>query len=605
MEVEVTSVSKRPERLAEAAASIYVITGDDIRRSGARTLPEALRLAPNLHVAQAHASGYAITARGLNNTAANKLLVLIDGRSVYTPLFSGVFWDVQDVLLEDVERIEVISGPGSTLWGTNAVNGVINVITRSARDTQGTLLAAGAGNREFGGAARYGGSLGSNGGYRLYAKHLDHDHTWTGSGMAKTDAWHKTQAGFRADWGGARDQFTLQGDAYRGSMGQPLPGTISIAGITLALDTIPVSGANLIARWARALEGGSSVSVQAYVDYTERTVPPTFSENLTTTDVQVQHSLRPIGLHTITWGAQYRYARDRVDNSEFVAFLPARVNQTWLSLFAQDEIALSSTVKMTLGARLERNDYTGYEFLPTARLSWALAPDHLLWTAFTRTVRAPSRLDRDTFVPGTPPFLLTGGAPVRSEIAKVYEVGYRGRPLKSLSYSATVFRADYDHLRTQEIAASGTSVFFGSGMEGETTGVEMWALYQVLPTWRLRGGLTFLDERLRLKAGSNDFTAPRAQEGRDPERTWMVASSVDLTHRIELDMRLRYVSALTGPPVPAYSAADLRIGWNVRKDLELSVTGENLFDNGHAEFTDAVTRTEFRRSVFFKILTRF
>ena len=377
LNVEVTSVSRRAERLADAAASIFVISGEDIRRSGVTTLPEALRLAPNLHVAQAHASGYAINARGLNNSGANKLLVLIDGRSVYTPLFSGVFWDVQDVVLEDVERIEVLSGPGGTLWGTNAVNGVINVITRSAKDTQGGLAAAGAGNREWGGTLRYGGTFGVDGSYRVYGKHLDHDRTETPSGAAKTDAWHKTQVGFRADWGGARDQFTVQGDAYRGSIGQPLPGTISITGTALALDTISVSGANLLTRWGHTLAGGSRLTVQAYFDRTERTVPPTFGEKLSTSDVQFQHSLGLIGAHTFTWGAEYRYARDRVTNSPIVAFLPARVNQTWLSLFAQDEIDLRDDLRLTLGARLERNDYTGYEFLPTARLAWNVAPDHL------------------------------------------------------------------------------------------------------------------------------------------------------------------------------------------------------------------------------------
>ncbi|MDB5865509.1 MAG: TonB-dependent receptor [Betaproteobacteria bacterium] len=605
MNVEVTSVSKRPERLSAAAASIFVISGEDIRRSGATTLPEVLRLAPNLQVAQGHASGYAINARGLNNTAANKLLVLIDGRSVYTSLFSGVFWDVQDVVLEDVERIEVISGPGGTLWGTNAVNGVINVITRSSKDTQGGLAAGGAGNREFGATVRYGGTLGADGSYRVYGKHLDHDGTSTASGAGKSDAWHKSQGGFRADWGGARDQFTVQGDAYQGSIGQPLPGTVSITGVTLALDTISVSGANLLGRWARNLEGGSSLSVQAYFDRTERTVPPTFGEALNTYDLQLQHSLRPLGMHTVTWGAQYRYAMDRVANSAILAFLPARQNQTWLSLFAQDEMALRDDLRLTLGLRIERNDYTGYEFLPSARLAWTVAQDHLLWTAATRTVRAPSRLDRDTFVPATAPFLLAGGPDVRSEIANVYEIGYRGRPADKLSYSVTAYHADYDHLRTQEIAPGGASLIFGSGMEGMTGGVEMWGTYQVSRTWRLRGGLTVLNEKLRLKPGSNDVTAPRAQEGLDPERTWIFASSHDLPHRTEFDVRVRHVSELPSVALPAYTAVDIRLGWRVRPDLEFSVSGQNLFGSGHAEFTDPVNRTEFQRAVFFKVLSRF
>lgn len=605
LNVEVTSVSRRPERLSDAPASIFVISAEDIRRSGVTTLPEALRLAPNLHVAQGHASDYSISARGFNNSAANKLLVLIDGRSVYTPLFSGVFWDVQDVLLEDVDRIEVISGPGGTVWGTNAVNGVINVITRSAKETRGGLVAAGAGNREFGGALRYGGTFGDSGSYRVYGKHTDRDATRTASGMTKTDSWHQSQTGFRADWGGARDQFTVQGDVYKGSMGQPLPGTISVTGFALALDTISVSGANLITRWGRTLDSGSSISLQAYFDHTERTVPPTFSENLNIADVQFQHSLARAGMHEVTWGAQYRHAMDRVGNSAIVAFLPARENQTWLSLFAQDEITLHKDLKLTLGVRAERNDYTGYEFLPNARLAWSVAPDHLLWTAATRTVRAPSRLDRDTFVPGAAPFLLTGGATVRSEVANVYEIGYRGRPARQVSYSITAFHADYDHLRTQEIAPSGTSIFFASEMEGETSGLEMWGTYHVLPTWRLRAGFTTLNEKLKLKPGSNDVTAPAAQEGRDPSRTWMVGSSLDLPYRMELDVRARHVSALAIPVVPSYTAVDLRLGWKARRGLDLSITAQNLFDDGHAEFTDPVTRTEFQRAVFFKAVTQF
>lgn len=604
LKVEVTSVSKKPEPLSNAAASIFVITNEDIRRSGATTLPEALRLAPNLHVAQAHASGYMITARGFANSAANKLLVLIDGRSVYTPLFSGVFWDAQDVLLEDVDRIEVISGPGGTLWGTNAVNGVINVITRSSKETQGGLIAAGAGNREFGAAVRYGGTFGANGSYRVYGKHTDRENTRTASGTPKDDAWNRSQLGFRADWGDTRDQFVAQGNAYSGSFGQPLPGTIS-TGVPLALDTIAISGANLRTRWDRRLDDGSNISVQAYFDRTERTVPPTFAEDLNIVDVQFHHSLSPRGMHSVTWGAEYRYAMDRVTNSAIIAFLPARENQTWLSLFGQDELALREDLRLTLGARVERNDYTGYEFLPNARLAWMVTPDHLLWTAATRTVRAPSRLDRDTFVPGAAPFLLAGGPDVRSEIAKVYELGYRGQPAPRMSYSATVFYADYDHLRTQEIAPSGTSLFFGSGMEGHTKGVEMWGSWHVMPTWRLRAGFTALSENLRLKPGSNNVTAPAAQEGRDPRRTWMIRSSHDLFHDTEIDVIARHVAELPTFAVPDYTAVDLRVGWQAQRNLELSVTAQNLFGSGHAEFTDPVTRSAFQRGIFLKMVSRF
>ncbi len=280
--LEVTSVSKKPERLADAPASVFVITADDIRRSGVTSLPEALRLAPNLQVAQVSASAYNIRARGINNTTANKLLVLIDGRSVYSPLFSGVFWDVQNVMLEDIERIEVISGPGGTLWGVNAVNGVINVITKSSRATRGGLLAAGGGNRSAEAALRYGGDLGADGSFRVYGRYFDRNHSSTANGVAMPDGWYKAEGGFRADWSAAADQVMVKGNAYRGLVGQPPPGSISVGGVSLALAPIPVSGANLTGRWAHTLPGGSDLLVQLYYDRTERTVPPTFAEKLCT-----------------------------------------------------------------------------------------------------------------------------------------------------------------------------------------------------------------------------------------------------------------------------------------------------------------------------------
>jgi iron complex outermembrane recepter protein len=599
--IEVTSVSRRAERLSDAAASIYVITNEDIRRAGVTSVPEALRLAPSLQVARTSSSGYTISARGFNNSAGNKLLVLIDGRSVYTPLFSGVFWDVQDVLLEDIHRIEVISGPGGTLWGTNAVNGVINIITRSAKDTHGALIAAGVGNRESEAAVRHGGTFGNDGHYRIYGKYFDRDNTSTTRG-ARDDAWHKAQAGFRADWARAGDEITVQGNVYRGAEGQPAPGTIS-TGVNFALGDIAISGANLTARWARHLEGGSNLAVQVYYDRTERDVPPTFSQKLDIFDVQFQHALRPAGIHALVWGAEYRYGKDRVTNSTFFAFLPARVNQEWASVFAQDEMTLREDLRLTLGARLEHNDYTGYEFLPSARLAWKFSPDHLLWAAASRAVRSPSRLDRDVFIPGTPPFLLAGGPNVRSEVANVYEVGYRGQPAPGLSYSVTAFHSDYDRLRSQELASSGTFVFFANEMEGKTRGVEMWGTYQALRNWRLSGGLMLLDTDLRRKPGSRDPTGPSAL-GNDPNHQWLLRSSLDLTPKHEFDVMVRHVGALPNPTVPAYTAVDARLGWHVRRDLELSLTLQNLFDPGHPEFGVPATRSELQRAFFLKLLWR-
>lgn len=602
-DIRITSVSKKSERVSDAAASVFVITGDDIRHSGATNLPDALRIAPNLQVVQASANGYVVNARGLNSTAANKMLVLIDGRSVYTSLFSGVFWDVQDVVLEDIDRIEVISGPGGTLWGTNAVNGVINIITRQAGETQGGLVSAGAGNRGSETAFRYGGKFAEDGQYRVYGKYGERRHTETASGAAVDDSSHKSQIGFRSDWRRSGDSFTLQGNAYRGAEDQPKPGTI-VTGAPFALGMIEFSGINLLSHWERPLAAGGNLSVQAYFDRTERTVPPTFSEKLDVVDLQLQHSLAPKGRHAVVWGAQYRYGMDRVGNSQYIAFLPGDLNQRWSSLFAQDEISLRDDLRLTAGARVEHNDYTGTEFLPNLRLSWKIAPDHLLWSAVSRTVRAPSRLDHDTFVPGNPPFLLTGGPDVKSEIARVLEIGYRGQPTAQSSWSVTAFHARYDDLRTQEIAPSRTSLFFANGMEGSTTGIETWATWQVASNWRLSGGFTALRERLRLKPGSNDVNAVHSA-GNDPANTWQLRSSHDLSDRSEFDLTVRHVSALANPVVPSYTAVDMRVGWKPRPDIEISVTGQNLFGGGHGEFTNVATRTQLERSAFVKVLYRY
>jgi len=607
--INITSVSKKTERLADAAASIFVITAEDIRRSGAASLPEALRLAPNLQVAQSSGSGYAISARGFNgsnNSAPNKLLVLIDGRSVYTPLFSGVFWDAQDVMLEDIERIEVISGPGGTLWGVNAVNGVINVITRSAKDTQGTMVVAGGGNRGSDAAFRYGGKLGDTGSYRVYGKQSDRDNLSTAIGTPVSDGWHKKQVGFRADLGTEGDRVTVLGNAYSGAIGQAAPGSISITGTALALGTISISGLNLTSRWEHLLDDGSGFSLQAYYDQTKRDVPPTLAETLDIVDLQFQHSLKKVGMHTPVWGIDYRYSQDEVINkTSVIAFLPAQVSQKWVSLFAQDEMSLRDDLKLTVGIRAERNPYTGIELLPSGRLAWKVAPEHLLWTAVSRTVRAPSRFDRDLYLPtNAPP--LTGGPDMRAEVANVYELGYRGELSRNLSYSVTRFKAIYDHLQTLKLSppppGAPTAIVFGNDMDGRANGLETWGTYQVQSWWRLSAGYTWLKETLQLKPGGVDRTAPSAA-GKNPEHTWQVRSSFNLTPQHEFDISVRHVSSLTSPDsIPAYTAIDARFGWKIQRNLELSVIGTNLFGSEHTEYGSSLYRAEIPSSVFVKLV---
>jgi iron complex outermembrane receptor protein len=580
--VEVTSVSRRAERLLDAPSSVFVISGDDIRRAGATTLPEALRLAPNLYVGRTNASSYSISARGFNSSG-NKLLVLIDGRSVYTPLFSGVFWDEQDVVLEDVERIEVISGPGATLWGSNAVNGVINVITRSAADTQGKLASGGLGNLESGLVYRHGGKLGAQGAFRVYAKYQTFDAARRADGTGLADSWYRKHAGFRADWGTAGEGFTLQGDAYLGEAESTASGRPSI------------SGANLLARWNRQLAGGSSLHVQTYYARSERSAPASgFSEDLDTLDVELQHAV-PFGTqHRLLWGAGYRNARDHVTNGPLLAFLPADVSLNWGNLFAQGEFRVSPAGELTVGGKLESNPYTGVEFLPSARFAWKPAERQLVWGSASRAVRAPSRLDRELFIPGTPPFtLLRGGPNFESEISNVFEIGYRSQPSRALLWSATAFVHRHDKLRS----ITPLPIVIENKVAGSTRGLEGWAAYEVARDWHLSGGFLLMQHRLRLSGAGAD-PASVAALGNDPKYQWRLQSSHTLGERQKVDLVVRRVGRLPNPVVPAYTAVDARWAWQFTSDAELALTVQNLFDPRHAEVGAAPGRSEIQRSAY-------
>jgi iron complex outermembrane receptor protein len=598
--IDVTSVSRRPERLQDAPASVFVITAEDIRRAGARTLVDALDLAPNLQVARSSNANYLISARGMNGTSnspANKLLVMIDGRSVYSPLFSGMFWDEPDVLLDDVERIEVISGPGGTLWGVNAVNGVINITTRRARATQGDLLVLRADTDGAQAAFRHGGTM-DGGHWRAYGKVFGLGHGELASGQAIDDDWTQAQVGWRGDWERGADRFGVNANAWRGREGQPAPGVVAAPGADVGVDDITLHGANVTGRWEHVIDGGGSVTAQAYYDYRYRKVPPTFTDAVDILDLQLQHALPAHGRHSIVWGGEYRHGRDRVDNSRFVAFLPARATQAWASLFAQDDVALRDDLSVIAGVRWERNPYTGTEFLPNLRLSWRATPAHAFWAAVSRTVRAPSRLDVDAYVPGAPPYLLAGGRAVRSETARVLELGYRGQVGQVVSYSVTAFRNLYDHLRTQDLTPAG-QIVFGNLMTGQARGLEAWGNVQMTPAWRLSAGTTLLHETFALKPGSAD-EGSRMTTGRDPAYTAQLRSSHAIDAARELELAVRRTGALGFPYVPAYWAVDARFGWRVAPGMELSVIGTNL-NGGHGEYGMASVRSEVGRTVGVKL----
>jgi iron complex outermembrane recepter protein len=584
--VEITSVSRRAERLSEAPASVYVITAEAIRRSGATSLPQALRLAPNLQVAQLDASQYAISARGFNNAIGNKLLVLIDGRTVYTPFFSGVFWDQQDVLLADVQRIEVISGPGATLWGANAVNGVINVITRSAQETEGALLLGAGGSRETRLGARYGGAAPGDGHFRVYGLHTRRENTRDENGASLSDGWDGQQVGFRADWSGTANGFTLQGDAYRGKTelrNFPFPGFPA---------AIEASGHNLMARWTRRLDDDASLRVQAYVDHSERDDALLYKPAVDIADVEFQHALR-WSAHRLMWGGGHRRARDDVQPGLFFGFRPPQRELHWTNVFVQDEIALQPSLDLTLGIKFERNDYTGTESLPSARLAWKLGADQMVWGALSRAVRAPARLDRDITLPPNPPFIIAGGPEFVSEVANVAEIGWRALPRPDLSLSVTAFHHDWERLRSGQLPPN---AMVQNMISGSTYGVEGWGVWQASAAWRLSAGFTTFRADLGIDPGSADPVGPSAL-GNDPEYQWTLRSSFNPWSGHEFDLALRRVAALPDPVVPAYTALDLRYGWRVMPDLIVSVIGRNLLDGGHAEFGAAPGRSVIPRSV--------
>lgn len=592
MNIRITSVSRRDERLSGAPASAFIITAEDIRRSGATSLPEILRMAPNLQVARVNAYEYAITSRGFNNRVGNKLLVLLDGRTIYTPLFSGVFWEMQDTNLDDIERIEVISGPGGTIWGANAVNGVINIITAHTADTQATVLSGGAGSFERHASARTGGGSGPLT-WRAYAKANEWDSTWDSQRAAYgVDQWRREQLGFRMDWAGTDQQLIVQGDTMQGrSQHRGFVGTYE-------LPPVEVHSSNLQARWTRELDGGSSVSVQGYVVHSEREERILFSPESTITDLEAQHHFTfAAGFdHEVVWGGGYRHAHDKVGPGAVTNYLPSSRDLSWENLFIQDEIALSDTFSLTPGLKLEWNDYTGMEQLPSVRAAWELSEGHNLWAGWSRTVRAPSRLDRDVYFPATEPFIIAGGPNFVAEVAKVGELGYRSQPLADLSYSVTLYHYDWEKLR------SGTPlplpVYLVNNIAGESWGVEGWGTWQVASGWRLRAGFNTLEKDLAFNSGTSDTVGvANPTLHNDPDYQLMLRSSHDLSNGVQMDLQLRRIAALEVEPVPAYAEMDLRLGWSPVDNVELSLTGTNLLHSRHAEYGPANNRSEINRSV--------
>jgi iron complex outermembrane receptor protein len=612
LNIEVTSVSKRPQKLAEAAAAIQVITGDDIARSGASSFPEAMRRADNLIVAQGTSASWSLSARGFNAAVSNKLLVLIDGRSVYTPLFSGVIWNMQDYLLDDIDRIEVISGPGGTLWGANAVNGVINITSKNARETQGLYAEIGGGieSQEFAGA-RYGATLAPNVYFRVYGKYFDRAAEVLADGSSASDSWNRGQGGFRIDADASeQDTLTLQGDVYSGNTNVP------------SGDKGKASGGNLLGRWTHTVSADADTTLQVYYDRTHLGAPfpasgaipaGTLTDDLDTYDVDFQSRLRWGERHQLVWGLGYRLTHDALENAPTVAFLPARLDRELFNAFVQDEIKLHEKVFLTIGTKLEHNDYTGYELEPSGRLQWNVTSKHMAWAAVSRAVRMPARYDRDLFEPNpSNGIFLSGNSSFRSETVLAYEIGYRGELGQTVSGSLSAFYNDYEHVRSLGLTpVTFLPVFFQNNLLADTYGLELSADYQASDRWRLHAGYTLLEEDVRVAPGEVDlFNA--LNETADPEQQVFVRSSMDLPYGTQLDVAFRWIDTVhnnagpTAGTVPSYADVDIRVAWHATKNLEISIAGQNLLHDHHPEagFPDP-TREEIARSVYGKLALRF
>jgi iron complex outermembrane receptor protein len=633
LNIKVISAAKKEQTVSESAAAVYVITQDDIRRSGATSIPDALRMAPGLQVARQDASTWAISARGFNSRFANKLLVMIDGRTVYTPLFSGVYWDVQDLLLEDIERIEVIRGPGATLWGANAVNGVINIITKRAADTTGALVTGGVGTEEQGfGGVRFGDRLGDAGAYRVYFKYFNRDSLESVRGGDAADDWDQTRGGFRIDLGdGSPGALTLQGDIYQGTAGSTftVPALSPPFTATADADT-DVAGGNLLGRWTHELSSGSDIQLQFYYDRTERD-SPFIREWRDTYDLDFQHHLGLGERHDVVWGLGYRYTTDDIkENSSSFQIDTHRQGYSLVNGFLQDEIMLiEERLRVTLGSKLEYNDYTGLEVQPAARFLWTPEKRQTVWGAVSRAVRTPSRaedgfaIDSAALPPGAlaagaPPALvrLVGNSDYDSEDLLAYELGYRVMPTDRLSVDLAAFYNVYDNLRTLESGLPFPEpglpphlvlpLRADNLMDGETYGAELAVDYRLCDWWRLELAYTHLQMDLHLDSGSTDATSEQA-EGQSPQNQVSLRSMIELPRNVEFDAWLRYVDNLPTLDVDSYLTLDLRLGWRPTRNTEVALVGQNLLGSQHQEFEPLVlggVPSEVERAVYAKFTVR-
>ena len=624
LNVKVISVAKKAKSLNDSPAAIFVISQDDIKRIGVTSIPEALRLAPGIDVARIDANKWAVSARGFNGRFANKLLVLIDGRNAYTRTFAGVYWENQDVMLEDVERIEVIRGPGATLWGANAVNGVINIITKHSADTQGGLLVAGAGNQEQGfGAFRYGAELSDNTTARAYVKGFQRNENSLASGEGAGDGWGKVQSGFRMDsLATVSDAITFQGDMYYNNVSQHTTTPQTTAPyLSNFNEQIKSFGGNLLGRHQHTFSATSDYSLQVYYDFYQRD-ESALKETRHTLDIDFQHRFSLLDWNDIVWGLGYRYNHDNFPATSLVSLSPVSRNDQLFSAFIQDELTLiDNALWLTLGAKFEHNDYSGFEVQPTARLMWAPHYHHRLWAAVSRSVRTPSRAEQDITLlqtvvkPELAPaveVIFEGNKDYTSEVVLSYEAGYRTTLIDNVSIDFTAFYNDYSNLRSID---RGSLSFNGSNLvqplniannnQVQTYGFEIATVWQMLNWWRWDANYSLLKVNFIGKSVK--------QVGVSPQQQFSLRSAVSPLPNVDIDFFFRYIDSSStigrlDAVIDDYVSMDIRLAWRPVNDLELSLVGQNLLSAHHLEHqeeTAYTTPTEINRGVYGKLAWHF
>lgn len=611
-DIEITSAAKKLQKISLTAASVFVLKQDDIKRSGVTTIPDALRMVPGVQVAKLDANKWAISIRGFNDIFSNKLLVLIDGRSVYSPFFGGAYWDTVDTVLEDIERIEVVRGPGGTLWGSNAVNGVINIITKNSKDSQGLFVSALAGNEERGKLSiRYGGKINQQTHYRIFAKGFEKD-----EGEDGVDDWRMGRVGFRIDsQPSQQDKLSFHSEVYAGEEGERAMSDLDFSPFGTYASKTNVFGAHILFQWQRDLGNGSDLSFQTYYDRTERE-HFYITDNRDTVDMDFQHRFKSFWQQEFIWGLGFRYIGDETSAGTVMEMIPDNRSDQIYSAFIQDEISLiEDQLILTLGTKVEHNSYTGFEYQPSARLLWKIFKKHSVWGAVSRAVRIPSRMEQDVvlkrnFFPGPDLALnILGSHDMDSEELIAYEVGYRFLG-KKISFDFSFYYNDYDNLRTIEVSDFEPGIIplvATNGLEGEAYGLEVAANWQVNPSWRLNTGYSYTRLQLHLKQGSID-TTEEGDEGDSPQHQFTFRSLWQISKEWQLDGALRYVDMVKASKstkkdsVDSYFTIDMRMAWQVNKVVELSLIGQNLLGK-HREFrgsTIDTQATDVEPSIFFQ-----